>query len=112
MSAGSLVRLLNPWKHRREQREAKLAALRNRDGDDCRRCRRPIRFDRPHGHDLAARFEEVVPGLKAEGVANLCLTHERCNVSGQDHTSEIAERLRPQREAELFAKARERRRAA
>jgi hypothetical protein len=112
MIADSLVRFLNPWKYRREQREAELAALRQRDGDACRRCRRPIRFDRPQGHDLAARFEEVVPGIGAERVANLCLTHVRCNAGGHDNTSEIAERLRPQREAELFAKARERRRAA
>lgn len=112
MAADSLVRFLNPWKYRREQREATLAALRERDGDCCRRCRRPIRFDLPQGRDLAARFEEVIPGIDGEALANLCLTHGRCNVSGQDHTSEVAERLRPQREAELFAKARDRRRAA
>ena len=112
MAAATLSRLLNPWKYQRELREATLAALRERDGDACRRCRRRIRFELPQGHDLAARFEEIVPGVETEGVANLCLTHGRCNVGGQDHTSEIAERLRPLREAELLVRARERRRAA
>lgn len=107
-----LTRFLNPWKYRREQQAAQLAELRERDGDACRRCRRPIRFDLPQGHDQGVRFETIVPGAGVESLANLCLTHGRCNVGGQDHTFTVAERLRPQREADLFAKARERRRAA
>ena len=111
MAASSLTRFLNPWKHRREQLQARLAVLRQRDGDACRRCRRPIRFELPIGHDQGARIETFASGATAEDVANLCLTHGRCNVAGLDHSAEVAERLRPQREAELFAKAREKRAA-
>jgi nitrate/TMAO reductase-like tetraheme cytochrome c subunit len=106
----SIASLLNPWKFRRELREQRLAELRQRDGENCRRCRRPIRFDLPAGHDLAARIEEIVPGTDC--LDNLCLTHGRCNVKGGDDTMTVRERLRPKREAELFTKARKRRRAA
>jgi len=113
MAGFSLTRFINPWKYRREERRRRVEALRQRDGDDCRRCRRPIRFDLAEGHDLGVRFEQIVSGAEAEAdsLANLCLTHGRCNVSGQDHTAEVSARLRPKREAELFTKARERRAA-
>ena len=108
------MRFLNPWAHKREAERARIAALRQRDGDCCRRCRRPIRFELPQGHDQGARIEAILCGVEEaeESLANLCLTHGKCNVSGLDHTDEVFERLRPQREAELFAKARERRHAA
>lgn len=111
MATLSLTRFINPWKHKREELRARVAVLRERDGDACRRCRRPIRFELPMGHDQGARIEAFVTGARAEDVANLCLTHGRCNVAGLDHSAEVAERLRPQREAELFAKAREKRAA-
>jgi hypothetical protein len=113
MARQSLLRFLNPWKHRREERERRVAALRQRDGDACRRCRRPMRFDLPFGHDLGARIEPVAGGAAADkaAIGDLCLTHGRCNVSGQDHTGEVIERLRPRPEADLFAKARENRAA-
>ena len=110
MQSPSLVRFLRPWKHRRDQQAQQLLALRSRDGDDCRRCRRPIRFDLPAGHELGFRFEKIVAGV--ESFDNLCLTHGRCNAKGQDHTGEVLERLRPTREAELFSKARKKREAA
>ena len=108
-----LTRFLNPWRFRREQRERTLSALRERDGDTCRRCRRPIRFDLPMGHDQGATIEPIQPGTAAdEPVDNLCLTHGRCNAKPGDHTSAVRERLRPKREAELFSKARRKRNAA
>jgi hypothetical protein len=106
----SIASLLNPWGFRREQREQRIAELRQRDGENCRRCRRPIRFELPAGHDLGARIEEVVPGT--DSLDNLCLTHGRCNAKGADDTAEVRERLRPRREAELFADARKKRKAA
>lgn len=106
----SIASYLNPWRFRREQREQQLAQLRQRDGEICRRCRRPIRFELPAGHDLAAKIEQVVPGVDCPD--NLCLTHGRCNANRGDETIAVRERLRPMREAELFAKARKRRRAA
>ena len=45
--ASSFAEYLNPWKLRREKQRQRLAALRQRDGDNCRRCRRPLRFDLP-----------------------------------------------------------------
>jgi hypothetical protein len=107
----SFTRYLNPWAYRRQLREQRLAALRSRDGDDCRRCRRPIRFELPMGHDHGAKIERVVPAGR-ETLDNLCLTHGRCNAKSGDNTLEVRERLRPQREAELFTKARKRRRKA
>ena len=56
MSGGTIIKFVNPWKFRREQAE-RLRALRLRDGDNCRRCKRPLRFDLPDGHDLRARIE-------------------------------------------------------
>ena len=110
MAQSSIARFLNPWGFRREQREQRLLALRSRDGDCCRRCRRPIRFELPAGHDHGAKVEQVVPG--SDSLDNLCLTHGRCNAKSGDDTLAVRERLRPQREAELFAKERKKRKAA
>jgi hypothetical protein len=111
MTVSSISRFLNPWKFRREERERLLAALRERDGDSCRRCRRPIYFDRPAGHELGVKVERVVPEL-ADAFDNLCLTHGRCNAKAGDDTVAVRERLRPKREAELFTKQRKKRKAA
>jgi hypothetical protein len=117
MSRPTLVRFLNPLKYKREQeRERRIAELRARDGDDCRRCRRPLRFDLPAGHDLGPRLEPVdrrQPGeAKAVSLEALCLTHGRCNAAGTDHTSQVQERIRRKAEAELFARAKRKRKAA
>lgn len=114
MAGFSLLQIFNPAGYRRRQAQQQVAALRARDGDCCARCRRPMRFDRPVGHEDAARVE---PLLVEETVSdrgsldNLRLTHGRCNVPGRDHTGEALERLRPAREAELFAKGRDKRAA-
>lgn len=110
MTAFTISRFLTPWAFRREQRELKLAALRSRDGDCCRRCRRPIRFELPLGHELGAKIEEIISG--SDAIENLCLTHGRCNAKGADDTMAVRERLRPKREAELFVKQRKKRKAA
>ena len=95
--ASGVIKYLNPWKAKRDRIAAELAALRARGGDNCARCRRPLRFDLPAGHDQAAKIDPI--GLD-------CLTHGRCNVQGRDMTEEVMERLRPSREADLFAKGR------
>ena len=109
-----IFKYLNPWGFRREQEAQRVLALRQRDGDACRRCRRPIRFDLPAGHDLGFRMERIRPdsAVGAVEIDNLCLTHGRCNAKSGDDTGEVLERLRPKREAELFAKNRKRRRKA
>lgn len=112
MSRFDLARFVTPWKFRREQQERRLAALRERDGDDCRRCRRPIRFDLPPGHDKGPRVEPILAGDGGDGtLENLCLCHGRCNAAGLDHTDEVTERIRRKGEAELLASSRERRTA-
>jgi hypothetical protein len=110
----SIARFLFPWAFGRQKREEQLAQLRQRDGETCRRCRRPIQFDRPAGHDLGAKIEPIrpEPADSTTALDNLCLTHGRCNVKTADRTADVHERLRPKREAELFTKARKRRRAA
>ena len=105
----TLARYLNPWKFRREQEELqRIAELRDRDGDHCRRCRRPIRFDLPSGHDSAPKIHAIAPQVEGEPPAleSLCLVHVRCNAAGADNTAEVKERVQRKSEAELFAKNR------
>jgi hypothetical protein len=106
-----LLKYVNPWKYHREQEEAaRVGRLRARDGDECRRCRRPMRFDLPAGHDQGACVQPILYGVGADGASldNLCLTHRRCNAASSDHTVEVTERIRRKQEAELFSKARKR----
>lgn len=106
----SLARYLNPWKFRREEQERKIAELRHRDGDNCTRCRRPVRFDFPTGHDLSPKIEAMGAG-DADSVEHCCLTHMRCNAQAGDNTAEVQERVRRKGEAALFNEARTKRRA-
>ncbi|MFL6726353.1 MAG: hypothetical protein ACJ8FS_07560 [Sphingomicrobium sp.] len=111
MSQSIIARYVNPWKFRREAEEAeRVAALRKRDGDDCRRCRRAMRFDLPDGHDQRACVQPIEFGADASAqiLDNLCLTHRRCNAASADVTTEVTERIRRKNEAELFAKSRKR----
>ena len=109
-----ISKVLNPWRYKRELLAERTAALRKRDGDNCRRCRRPIRFDLPAGYDQGARIEPIqsTGANGRETLDNLCLTHGRCNTKAGDDTAAVMERLRPRREAELLPKARRSRRAA
>ena len=91
-----------------------MTALRQRDGDNCSRCRRPLRFDVPAGHDLSPRFETIqeVAQTAAGELGNLCLCHARCHAGMIDHTPEVVERMRRKNEAALFTKSRGKRRKA
>jgi 5-methylcytosine-specific restriction endonuclease McrA len=113
MSRSVIIKYVNPWKFRREQNEERLRALRQRDGENCTRCRRPLRFDLPDGHDMGATIEEILPKSAGgtEALDNLCLTHVRCNAKSGCDTAEVKERARVKNEAALFAKSRKRRRA-
>ena len=107
----TIARFVSPLKYRREREEAaRVRALRQRDGDECRRCRRPMRFDLTPGHDQGACAQPIRFGVEAEPASfeNLCLTHRRCNSVSADHTAEVTERIRRKQEAELFSKARKR----
>ena len=108
MNRSLVARLINPWAHRRAQLAEQVQALRSRDGDACTRCRRPMRFDRPAGHDLGPRIETIVPAASgaAPALDNQCRCHGRCNGVGADNTVEVLERIRRQNEADLFANAR------
>jgi len=113
MSRTTIARYVNPWKFRREEQERRLSALRQRDGDECRRCRRPLRFDLPAGHDLGVRIEQIASAATdaPDSLANFCLTHGRCNAKEGHDTAEVRERVRLKTEAALFEKSRSRRRA-
>jgi hypothetical protein len=107
MPRTSIVQYLNPWKLRRAREAERLRQLRDRDGEACARCRRPLRFDLPAGHDQGATIERVVLGA-SEALDNLRLTHRRCFAPGLDHTGEVTERIRRKAEAELLSKPRRR----
>lgn len=98
---------LTPWKHRRLAEAARVAALRERDGDGCARCRRPMRFDLPAGDERGVVVEPVGPGAD-----DVRLCHPRCNTPGLDQTEAVLERARLKNEAALFARARKRRKRA
>ena len=101
----SLGRYLNPWKFKREQEELhRIAELRERDGDLCRRCRRAIRFDLPKGHDQAPKVHDVAAPVEGLALAPemLCLVHTRCNAAGANNTAEVKERVQRKNEAALF----------
>jgi len=114
MSSSILAKYLNPWRFRRREAQQKLDALRRRDGDNCRRCRRPIRFDLPDGHDQGPRFEQIQPlaNGSATEIDNLCLCHGRCNAESADNTNEVLERIQRKNEAQLLSKARKPRKRA
>lgn len=113
MSSTLIARYVTPWKFRREQEAQRLHAIRQRDGDDCRRCRRPLRFDLQDGHDFGPKIERISNEDAGSAIEldQLCLTHGRCNPSMVDHTGEVLERVRRKNEAELLAKPRRRKRA-
>jgi 5-methylcytosine-specific restriction endonuclease McrA len=110
MSRSIIARYVIPWKYKREQAQKRLAELRRRDGDDCRRCRRPLRFDLPDGHDQGPKVECIAAAAEGEPEAldNLCLTHRRCNSEKADYTAEVQERVRRKAEAELLSRSRKR----
>lgn len=96
MTRSAIVRYLNPRIFRRDERQQQFEALRQRDGDNCRRCRRPLRFDLPSGHDRAPTLLPIasVAGDTPAGLENLCLCHVRCNGEPADNTEEVLERVR------------------
>lgn len=114
MSKKSIAKYLNPWMFQREKKRQRFEQLRKRDGDNCWRCRRPMRFDLPRGHDLAPTIEHLQPKSKGGTgeIDNLCLCHGHCNRLMGDATAEVKERMRQKNEAVLFEKARKRRRKA
>ena len=108
----TLAKYLNPWKFKREEaaRLQRIGELRERDGDNCQRCRRPIRFDLPDGHDQTARFHQLehAPPEETSPLDSQCLVHVRCNAAGADNTAEVTERVRRKSEAALFSRNRKR----
>jgi hypothetical protein len=92
----SIARYLRPLASRRDKRlRQQIEAVRERDGDNCRRCRRPMRFDLPNGHDAAPKLEQIGPGEDAATATleNLCLCHRRCNAEASDNTVEVLARV-------------------
>ena len=114
MSRSLIAKYVTPWKYKREQQlQLRIAELRTRDGDNCRRCRRPIRFDLQSGHDKGPTLQSIA--AYADGAEqpldNFCLCHGRCNADAGDDTIEVTDRVRRKSEAALFATSRKRARA-
>ena len=101
--SSSIARYLRPWALKRTRDAERLSALRSRDGDNCARCRRPLRFDLPAGNDQGAVVETATAD---EALANSRLCHRRCFAPGMDHTGEVTERMRRRNEAALLSKSR------
>lgn len=99
-----IVKLLNPWRARREEMQRRVDELRKRDGDTCRRCRRPMQFDLPSGNDSAPALIDLGDGSGA--VDDLCLCHTRCNAETVDNTVEVQERMKLRLETEAAAQRR------
>ena len=112
MGRKNIAKYLNPWMFKRDKKRERFAELRQRDGDNCWRCRRPMRFDLPPEHEKAPTIEHLMP--KSRGgdgsLENLCLCHRRCNWDLGDNTPEVKERMR--RKAEEAAAPAPKRRAA
>jgi hypothetical protein len=96
----ALARIRDLWLMRRAETQRRVEALRQRDGDNCRRCRRPLRFDLPSGHDQAPRLEPIAPhGNPARRIDDWCLCHARCNAETRDNTLEVLERRKLREQA-------------
>ena len=96
MGRKNIVRYLNPWMFRRDKKQQRFAQLRQRDGDKCWRCYRPMRFDLPRGHDHAPTIEHKLARSRGGTAAldNLVLCHRYCNRLMGDNTPEVKERMR------------------
>lgn len=113
MSGSIISKYVTPWRFRREQDALRVQALRGRDGDNCSRCRRPMRFDLKRGHDMGAKVEQILctSAGGSEALDNLVLCHGRCNSESADNTPEVLERIRRKNEAALMSRSRQKRRA-
>lgn len=111
MTSLILARLSPRTSRKDKEHQQRITALRQRDGEICRRCRRPLRFDLPRGHERAPKIESIAPQAEGKPVNldNLCLCHGRCNAEPGDMTLEVRERVRRKNEAELFAAGRQKR---
>lgn len=98
----AIAKFINPWVFGREKTQQRFEKLRERDGDNCQRCRRPMDFNLPRGHAQAPTIEHILPksrgGTSSKGgigtLDNLCLCHGRCNAMAGDNTPEVQERMR------------------
>ncbi|MBA2466187.1 MAG: HNH endonuclease [Sphingomonas sp.] len=96
MKRKTIARYLNFWMFQRDRRQREFAELHQRDGDNCWRCKRPMRFDLPRSHPKAPSIEHIMPKSRGGTMAlgNLCLCHRRCNWELGDKTPEVKERMR------------------
>ena len=90
------AKYLNPWMFAREAKRARVQALRDRDGDTCWRCHRPMRFGSPFNCGKSATIEHKLPkSLGGTGqLDNLVLCHVGCNRHLGANPAEQKERMR------------------
>jgi 5-methylcytosine-specific restriction endonuclease McrA len=108
MPRKDIVKYFHPWMFMRDKKRQRFAELRERDGDHCWRCRRPMQFDLPRGHEKAPTIEHRLPKSKGgtNALDNLCLCHGRCNWAMGDATPQVKERMRLRAEEAAVPKRR------
>ena len=92
----SLKRFLPWWMQKHLRERAKLAAIRERVGDECWYCGNPMRFGPPYNMGKAATLEHWKPrslGGTSE-LGNLRLCHVGCNRHLGANPPEQKERMR------------------
>lgn len=96
MAKKSAKRFLPWWIRRSLEQRACKAAVRQRDGDNCWRCHRPMRFGPPFNCGKGASVEHLEP-LSQGGtwaLGNLVLCHVGCNRHLGANTPEQKKRMR------------------
>ena len=102
----AIARFFVPKMFKRDKQRQRMAELRQRDGDICRRCRRPMRFDLPTGHDQAPAILRAGPKPTEGATDTLFLCHVRCNGVTVDNTEQVQERMRLRAEQAVAPKRR------
>jgi len=81
MTVRKIAKYLNPWMFKREKDRQRFAKVRERDGDNCWRCHRPMNFTEPRDKAKSATVEHVQPRALGgtSALENLVLCHAGCN---------------------------------
>ena len=89
-------RFMPGWWHQKQDRKARIARVRERDGDRCWCCGMPMRFGAPFNTRRSATVEHVL-ALSQGGtwaLENLKLCHKGCNRHLGTNKPEQKQRMR------------------
>jgi hypothetical protein len=96
MGRKNLKRFLPWWMKKHLKKRAKIAEIRQRDGDNCWRCHRPMRFGPPYNVGKSATVELKLPKALdgTSALENIVLCHVGCNRHLGANTPEQKQRMR------------------